>query len=63
MGCREHKGYTDLDGCPFCLEIEYKALKAENARLREALKIIAGNKQCIDNLKGDADIAKQALEN
>ena len=37
-------------------------LKAENAKLRSALEIIAGNKQCADNLFSNIDIARAALE-
>lgn len=33
-----------------------------NQRLVEALEIIAGRKQCIDNLMSNADIAKAALD-
>jgi predicted nucleic acid-binding Zn-ribbon protein len=31
-------------------------------RLRVALEMIAGKRQCIDNLMGDKDIARHALE-
>jgi len=31
------------------------------ASLREALEIIAGDRQCVDNLMSDKDIARQAL--
>jgi hypothetical protein len=34
---------------------------AEVERLRLALRIIAGREQCIDNLMGNADIARAAL--
>lgn len=37
-------------------------LEAEVLRLREALKIIAGYSQCIDNLMGNVDVAREALE-
>lgn len=36
-------------------------LEAENAKLREALEIIAGKRQCIDVLMGNADVARAAL--
>ena len=36
-------------------------LEADNKRLREALKIIAGEMQCIDNNMGNVDIAREAL--
>ena len=36
--------------------------KAEIARLREALEIIAGRRQCVDNLMSDKDVARAALE-
>lgn len=35
---------------------------AEIERLREALRIIAGEQQCIDNLMSNVDIARAALE-
>lgn len=35
--------------------------EAEVARLREALEIIAGKRQCINNLMSDKDIAREAL--
>jgi hypothetical protein len=38
------------------------ALEAENARLREALGMIAGTVRCPDNLLGNSDIARKALE-
>lgn len=37
-------------------------LLAREAQLREALEIIAGKRQCIDNLMGNADIAEWALK-
>ena len=43
------------------LAADYDALEAENERLREALEIIAGERQCVDNLLGDKDIAELAL--
>ena len=42
---------------------ELRTLEAENARLREALEIIAGKRQCIDNLMGNIEIAEAALLN
>lgn len=36
-------------------------LRQENARLREALEIIAGKRQCIDNLMSNVDVARAAL--
>lgn len=36
-------------------------LDARERRLREALEIIAGQRQCVDNLMGNADIARAAL--
>ena len=39
------------------------AMKAENRRLRLALRIIAGYEQCLDNLMSNADIAREALRN
>ena len=35
--------------------------EARERRLREALEIIAGQRQCVDNLVGNADIARAAL--
>jgi len=35
--------------------------EARERRLREALEIIAGQRQCVDNLMGNADIARAAL--
>jgi hypothetical protein len=37
-------------------------LRAENVRLREALEIIAGRRQCLDNLMGNVDVACAALD-
>lgn len=37
-------------------------LEAEVLRLRQALKIIAGYSQCIDNLMSNVDVAREALE-
>lgn len=37
------------------------AADARERRLREALEIIAGQRQCVDNLMGNADIARAAL--
>jgi hypothetical protein len=37
-------------------------LEAENQRLREALSIIAGERQCVDNLMSNVEIAKWALQ-
>ena len=36
-------------------------LKAENERLRQALRIIAGEQQCADNLMSNVDVALAAL--
>ena len=36
-------------------------LDARERRLREALEVIAGQRQCVDNLMGNADIARAAL--
>lgn len=35
--------------------------QAEIERLRLALRIIAGQEQCIDNLMSNADVAREAL--
>jgi len=37
-------------------------LRTENARLREALEIIAGRRQCLDNLMSNVDVACAALD-
>ena len=36
-------------------------MKDENERLREALEIIAGHRQCVDPLMGNQDVAIAAL--
>ena len=41
---------------------EYEAAQNEIARLREALKIIAGRQQCLDNLMSNVDVACAALD-
>lgn len=38
------------------------ALEAERDRLRAALRIIAGEDQCLDSLMGNADVARAALK-
>ena len=40
---------------------ELRKLRAENARMREALEIIAGMRQCADNLMSSGDVARWAL--
>jgi hypothetical protein len=35
---------------------------ADNERLRAALEIIAGRRQCLDNLMGNVDVACAALD-
>ncbi len=40
---------------------ENSALRAKNGRLKAALEIIAGKRQCLDNLMSDKDIARAAL--
>lgn len=37
------------------------AQAVELERMRQALEIIAGKRPCIDNLMGNADLARQAL--
>lgn len=39
-----------------------QAMDKEVSRLRGALEIIAGRKQCIDNLLSNADVARIALD-
>ena len=41
---------------------EDRRLRKENAALREALEIIAGERQCIDNLMSNSDVARAALQ-
>lgn len=36
--------------------------ESEEARLRHALEIIAGRKQCVDNLMSNVDVARAALD-
>ena len=43
------------------LAAERDHLAAKVERMREALEIIAGQRQCIDNLMGNDDIARAAL--
>ena len=40
---------------------EIERLRLDNERLRAALEMIAGVRQCHDNLLGNADIARIAL--
>lgn len=44
------------------LAAAYPELVAEIERLRTALRIIAGEEQCIDNLMSNADVARAALK-
>lgn len=43
-------------------DLALRALDAEITRLTTALEMIAGNRPCPDNLLGNADLAKAALE-
>lgn len=43
------------------LERELAALRAERERLAQALRIIVGLEQCIDNTLGNVEIARRAL--
>lgn len=43
------------------LAVSEALLEAKNKRLREALEIIAGCRQCVDPLMGNQDVAKAAL--
>lgn len=55
-------GHGDLineDGPAAADALAAQAVELE--RMREALEIIAGKRQCIDNLMGNADLARQAL--
>lgn len=40
----------------------YDAAMKRVAHLEQALRIIAGEQQCVDNLMGNADIAREALK-
>jgi multidrug resistance efflux pump len=40
----------------------YKEAADEIERLRAALEIIAGRRQCLDNLMGNVDVARAALD-
>jgi len=40
---------------------EIERLRVERARLRLALRIIAGYEQCLDNLMSNGDLARAAL--
>lgn len=51
------RNYTARKAAARLLELE-----AENARLREALEIIAGKRLCLDGLMGNVDVARAALE-
>lgn len=44
------------------LQSALRALDADISRYRAALEIIAGRRQCIDNLMGDKDIARRTLD-
>ena len=48
-------GSEGHNNAPFDAAIEIK-------RLREALEIIAGDRPCLDNLMGNVDVARAALE-
>lgn len=49
---------TDIE----TLHAALRALDADISRYRAALEIIAGRRQCIDNLMGDKDIARRTLD-
>lgn len=44
-------------GCPNCARLE-----SSNADMLAALEIIAGERQCVDDLMSDKDIARAAIE-
>ena len=50
--------YAGLDLTEVAAEID--KLTAERDRLREALEMIAGKRQCLDNLMSDKDIARES---
>lgn len=39
-----------------------RKMRAENERFRLALEIIAGRRQCIDNLMSNVEVAQAALD-
>lgn len=57
----QHNVYACEDGVPATRYVRADMADARERRLREALEIIAGQRQCVDNLMGNADIARAAL--
>lgn len=57
MDCYNLGGWTDSIG----VAEQLLATQAHAARLENALEIIAGRRQCIDNLLSNVDIANAAL--
>ena len=54
---RSEVGHVLPDGA----ELREEVAAAEIERLRAALRIIAGEEQCMDNLLGNSDVARIAL--
>ena len=63
---RLHELALEQQGRIYALEMarsmEQKTAKLKQAALLEALKMIAGTAQCIDNLMSDKDIARAAIK-
>lgn len=63
--CPENSGCNTMPSCACGLQNDaadtIKAQAAEIEWYRQALRIIAGEQQCIDNLMGNVDIARAAL--
>lgn len=53
--------HIECDACA-PLRTRAEAAEAREAQMREALEIIAGKRQCIDNLMGNVDVAEWALK-
>lgn len=57
----DDRGVLVPDAAPPQPEAGLAALRAERDRLAQALRIIAGLEQCIDNTLGNVEIARRAL--
>ena len=47
--------------CIFCYRNRLGSAQRELSAARQALRIISGEEQCVDNLLGDKDVARAAL--
>lgn len=61
LATSQFKSYRDSGDVLSALAADRDRLAAENARLREALEIVAGKRQCLDNLMSNAEVARAAL--